>query len=253
HPLLQPRGDMDTKVYVDLAKHGTDQPFFVSPLYLYFLRLFGVSLFVVRAAQIILGALAVTMIFDTGRLWFGERAATIAALLAILTGVISFYEVTILQAAIDPFLVAAALWLLSRAIKQNELRTFAAAGFAAGLFVLNRPNAILWIPALVLGILWLRDWRAAAAVTIAFIVPIVPVTARNYSVSHQFVMIASHGGLNFYIGNNEDADGTYHHVPGIRPTIAGQEEDAPRVEARDGSFYRRAWQWIRSNPAKALA
>jgi len=84
-------------------------------------------------------------------------------------------------------------------------------------------------------------------------VPIVPVTIRNYVVSNQIVMIASHGGLNFYIGNNADADGTYHHVAGIRPTIAGQEEDAPRVEAVEGSFYRRASRWIRAYPARALA
>lgn len=244
---------MDTTVYVALAQHGTDQPFFISPLYLYFLRLCGVHLLAARIVQIVLGSLAVVLIFDTARLWFGDRAATIAALLAIFTGVISFYEVTILQAAIDPFLVAATLWLLSRAILQNDLRLFAAAGLATGLFVLNRPNAILWIPALTIALLWLRGWRPALALACAVLLPIVPVAMRNYAVSHQFVPIASHGGLNFYIGNNENADGTYHHVSGIRPTIAGQEEDAPRIEAQEGSFYRRAWQWIQSNPGKASA
>ncbi len=251
HPLLQPRGDMDTTVYVALAQHGTDQPFFVSPLYLYFLRIFGVDLFAARIAQIILGALAVVMIFDAGRRWFGDRAATISAVLAILTGVISFYEVTILQAALDPFLVALSLWLLTTALQSERSTWFAATGIAIGLFVLNRPNALLWVPVLALMVLWLRGWRAGAVLSVAFLVPIAPVTIRNYVVSHQFVMIASHGSLNFYIGNSPDADGTYHHVPGIRPTIAGQEEDAPREEAAQGSFYRRAWQWIRSHPERA--
>jgi tetratricopeptide (TPR) repeat protein len=59
--------------------------------------------------------------------------------------------------------------------------------------------------------------------------------------------------LNFYVGNNPQADGTYHHVPGIRPTIAGQQEDAPQVEARRGSFYRQAWSWIRANPLSAVS
>jgi len=266
HPLLQPRGDMDTSVYVALAQHGTDQPFFVSPLYLYFLRIFGVDLFAARVAQIILGAVAVVLTFDSARIWFGDRAAIISAVLAMLTGVISFYEITILQAALDPFLIAATLWLLTRALTlkmgdrqsclsgQTRLSVlhFAATGLAAGLFVLNRPNALLWIPVLALSILWLRGWRSAIVLSVAFIVPIVPVTIRNYVVSHQLVMIASHGGLNFYIGNNPEADGTYHHVPGIRPTIAGQEEDAPRVEAKEGSFYRRAFEWIRENPITAV-
>src|SRR5439155_19428941 len=168
------------------------------------------------------------------RLWFGDRAATIAATLAVLTGVISFYEVTILQAALDPFLFAVTLGLLTHALLQKEALLFFATGLTAGLFVLNRPNAILWIPVLALAILWLRGWRAAALLIIAFALPISAVTLRNYVVSRQWVMIASHGGLNFYIGNNAQADGTYHHVPGIRPTIAGQQEDAPRVEAQGG-------------------
>jgi len=66
---------------------------------------------------------------------------------AILTGVISFYEVTLLQAALDPFLVALTLSLLAtRCFKKIRLLFFAA-GLTAGLFVLNRPNAIVWIPA----------------------------------------------------------------------------------------------------------
>jgi 4-amino-4-deoxy-L-arabinose transferase-like glycosyltransferase len=251
YPLLRPRGEMDTAVYVSLARYPTQQPFFFSPLYLYFLRALDVNLFAVKLAQIFLGAIAVLIIFDTARLWFGDRAATIGAILAIFTGIISFYEVTILQAALDPFLIALTLGLLTHALLQKDPVLFFATGLTAGLFILNRPNAILWIPVLALGILWLRGWRSAALLLLAFALPIVAVTIRNYVVSQQFVMIASHGGLNFYIGNNAEADGTYHHVPGIRPTIQGQAEDAPRVEASEGSFYRRAWQWIQSHPQSA--
>jgi 4-amino-4-deoxy-L-arabinose transferase-like glycosyltransferase len=252
HPLLQPRGDMDTAVYVALARYPTAQPFFVSPLYLYFLRAFDVNLFAVRIAQIVLGALAVLLIFDTARLWFGDLAATIAAALAILTGVFTFYEVTILQAALDPFLVAITLALLAHSLLSKDPVMFFATGLTAGLLVLNRPNAILWLPILAIAIVWVRGFRAAALLAIACSLPIVGVTARNYYVSRQFVMIASHGGLNFYIGNNPAADGTYHHVEGIRPTIAGQAEDAEKVEAREGRFSRRAWEWIQSNPAAAV-
>src|SRR5207248_8868595 len=89
------------------------------------------------------------------------------------------------------------------------------------------------------GLMWTRGWRIALVLLVACAMPIVAVTVRNYIVSRQFVMIASHGGLNFYIGNNADADGTYHHVEGVRPTILGQAEDAQKVEARQGSFYGR--------------
>lgn len=259
HPLLQPRGDMDTAAYVSLALELAPQPYFVSPLYLYFLRALDVSLLTVRIAQIILGSLAVILIFDTARRWFGDVAATVAAALAIATGVISFYEVTILPAALDPFLVALTLSLLTYALQANDSIMFAATGLSLGLFVLNRPNAILWVPVLVICVAAgfslrnrLGGLKPAATLLIGFFIAIAPVAIRNYIVGHQFVPIASHGGLNFFIGNNAEADGTYHHVEGIRPTIAGQAEDAPRVEAQQGSFYRRAWQWIRSNPAAAV-
>lgn len=242
---------MDTAAYVALATSAGPHAYFVSPLYIYFLRAFDVSLVAVRIAQIILGSVAVVLIFDTSRRWFGDRAATIGAVLAILTGVISFYEVTVLQAAIDPFLVALTLSLLTYALQTGDQVLFAVTGLSLGAFVLNRPNAILWAPVVVLAVIWVRSWRNAAALTIAFLLPLGAVTLRNYVVAHEVVLIASHGGLNFYIGNSADADGTYHHVPGIRPTIAGQEEDAPVVEAREGSFYRRAWTWIAGNPGMA--
>jgi tetratricopeptide (TPR) repeat protein len=87
-------------------------------------------------------------------------------------------------------------------------------------------------------------------------------TLRNYAASGQAVIIASHGGLNFYIGNHDGADGTYSPVPGIRPSIAGQATDSRRVaEAAVGRpvspdevstyFYGLGWEWIRQHPGRA--
>jgi hypothetical protein len=95
------------------------EPFFVSPLYVYFLAgvfALGGSLTVVRTIQIVLGAVAVGLLFVTTRHWFGERAAWVAAALAILTGLFTFYEILILQAALDPFLVSLTLALVSRSL-----------------------------------------------------------------------------------------------------------------------------------------
>jgi len=39
------------------------------------------------------------------------------------------------------------------------------------------------------------------------VLPIIPVTLHNALVGHDFVPIASQGGVNFYIGNNPVADG----------------------------------------------
>lgn len=266
HPLLQPTGVMDSAVYLSYARSGPPAvAYFISPLYLYFLRLTGASIFVALVLQIVLGSLGVVLAYDTARRWFGSRGAFVTAVLVVLTGVISFNEVTILQSALDPFLVALTLWLLTIALQgsDHEVRGFGLAGAGAALFVLNRPNVLIWIAGL--GVLFLlqRRFRAVAAFVVGCAVVLSPVLVRNYVVAHELVLVSSHGGLNFYIGNNETADGTYHAVRGIRPTIDGQSEDSRSVAERAVGlpltapqvsrwFYGQAFDWIRANPVAAL-
>ena len=302
HPLLQPHGELDTAYYIALgqriALEGVFAPigaFFVSPLYVSFLAAVfatGGSLLAAQLIQIGLGAAAVGMLFAGARHWFGERAALVAAGLAILTGVFTFNEVLILQSALDPFLVSCALFALTRAMAGGGTWTFAAAGASLGLLALNRPNAIVFAVAAVAGV-FVVQWRPAlserqraeghaavnqigrgargwwarvnrATVLMASLLAVLAVNAaRNYIVSGDLVLIASHGGLNLFIGNHDRADGTYTPVPGITPSIAGQATDSTRVAETDmgrrlspgevsNYFARRAVDWVIEHPADAL-
>lgn len=300
HPLLQPLGELDTAYYVDvasrIAREGVLAPVgasVVSPLYLYFLAAVfaaGGSLLAAQLIQIALGSAAVGLVFATTRHWFGERAAVVAAGLAIITGPLTFNEVLILQSALDPFLVASALYGLTRATRGGAA-THAAAGVALGLLSLNRPNAIVFAAAAVVILTVCRlgpqapeargrrdaEAKVAASRTRkpfarAAMPAVVMATAlagvlganaaRHYAASGDVVLIASHGGLNLYIGNHERADGTYTPVPGISPSIAGQARDAARVvESAIGRppaagevsdyFTRRAFEWIVAHPGDA--
>jgi len=69
------------------------------------------------------------------------------------------------------------------------------------------------------------------------------------------VLVASSGGINFYIGNNSEADGLTASVPGESgatgrceegPTMVG-EGDRKRITASEQSdfWYRKGWGWIR--------
>jgi tetratricopeptide (TPR) repeat protein len=296
HPLLQPHGELDTAYYVTLsqriAAEGLLAPvgaFAVSPLYVYFLAAVfacGGSLLAAQVLQIALGSAAVTLLYVTARHWFGERAALVAAGLAILTGVFTFNEVLILQSALDPFLVSCALYALTRTTAGGGAVVFAGAGASLGLIALNRPNALVFAVAAA-AVVFLRStfatatagspfakaptgqqhWAARAkrgAVLVTSLLAVLAVNAaRNYAVSGDLVMIASHGGLNLYIGNHDRADGTYTPVPGITPSIAGQAGDSARVA--EASMGRRlspgevsryfAWQaidWVTGHPVDAL-
>jgi Flp pilus assembly protein TadD/4-amino-4-deoxy-L-arabinose transferase-like glycosyltransferase len=271
--LTQPDAGLDTTVYTTLASQVAAGNlalgpglYFVSPLYIYFLALvLGVAktFAAARFVQIALGTAAVALVFATAQRWFGSRAAWIAAILAALTGLFTFHEVLLLQASLDPFLTAAALCALAWALTSGPSgRWFAIAGALFGLQTMNRPNVL--VPAVVvIGILVIgRRWRSALWVAAGIAAALTPLAIRNYAVAGDWSPMSSHGGLNFYIGNNPDADGTYHLVPGITPAISGQRDDARKVaEAAVGRhlddgevssyFYGLGWHWIRANPRDA--
>jgi Flp pilus assembly protein TadD len=285
HPLLQPHGELDTAYYVTLsqriASEGLFAPigaFFVSPLYVYFLATVfaaGGSLLAARLIQIVLGAAGVALLYAAARHWFGERAALVAAGLAMLTGIFTFNEILILQSALDPFLVSCALYALTRTSAGGKSGAFAAAGGSLGLLALNRPNAFVFAVAAAAAVFVPAFARTVAGkqstargrrglVLVASLLAVLAANAaRNYAVSGEFVLIASHGGLNLFIGNHDRADGTYTPVPGITPSVAGQAGDSKRVaEASTGRslspeevssyFARRAVDWVLAHPGDAL-
>jgi tetratricopeptide (TPR) repeat protein len=277
HPLLQPRGVLDDAAYVRLAERvasgdvtlGPDV-YYLAPLYTYVLgALFaaGGSLVAARMLQITLGSVAVALVGLTARRWFGPAAALPAAIAAALTGLFTFNEILILQSSLDPFLTALALFALARALERRSIGSCVAAGLASGALALNRPNALL--AAVAVAVAWVGARRSrvglreVSAYALGVALLVAPVTIRNRVVAGEWVLLTSHGGLNFYIGNRAGADGTWMGIPGIAPDIEGQARDARRVAsqalgrpagARETSayFYGLAWQWIRTHPGEAL-
>ncbi|PYR92562.1 MAG: hypothetical protein DMF84_13775 [Acidobacteria bacterium] len=275
HPLLQANAGLDTTVYTTLASkvlagNTSLAPglYFVSPLYIYFLAAvltMSDSLASARLVQIALGTAAVWLIFVGARAWFGERAAWSAAVLAGLTGLFTFHEVLVLQAALDPFLTAAALTTLALALTAPRAPLwFALSGVAFGIQTLNRPNVLIPCLVMIAMLAIARRWRSTVFMAAGLAIAVSPMIVRNVVVAGDWSPGSSHGGLNFYIGNNAEANGTYHVVPGITPNIVGQQQDARRVaEASVGRalddagvsayFYGLGWAWIRLHPKDALA
>ena len=276
HPLLQPEGGTDSAYYLSLVHGvlggepaGAGHAFFVAPLYVYFLA--GAlavlrSELGVRLLQIVLGTVAVWLIYRTARDWFGERAALLSAALAAGTGLFTFHEILLLHGALDPFLTALSLFVVARAVITRDTRWFLAAGLATGLHALNRPNVIAYAAVVVAGsvLTWgaREGARHAAAFACGVALLLAPVALHNYARTGEVVIVSSHGGLNFYIGNNPEADGTYRAIPGITPSIAGQAGDAQRLASQalghdagdaetSGYFYDRALEWMRREPGRA--
>lgn len=274
HVLTQPDAGLDTTAYVALAHRvlngdGGLGPglYFLSPLYAYFLAAVltvNDAFTTVRLVQIALGTAATALVYVSANEWFGRRAAWMAAALAALTGLFTFYESLLLQTALDPFLTAASMACLALALKRRDPYWYALAGLGFGIQTCNRPNVA--VPSLLIALLLAgaRRWRAATVFAAAVALALVPVTVRNIVVSGYWSPVtSSHGGLNFYIGNNAEADGTYRSVPDVTPDVKGQQQDTRRVaetavgHALDDAsvsdyFYGRGLAWIRSQPGAAL-
>jgi tetratricopeptide (TPR) repeat protein len=292
HPLTQPDAGLDTTAYVALATQVLDGNwglgpglYYVSPFYIYFLAaaLAALKSFTaVRVLQILLGTASVGLIFATARAWLGARAAWLAAALAGLTGLFTFYEVLILQASVDTFLTSAALYFLTRSLlppadgsHRNEEKESVAsacrrkdlltAGLIFGIQTLNRPNVLLAAAGVAAVMLIVtRRIRPAAILLAGLMLGTAPAAVRNLVVAHQWSLVSSHGGLNFYIGNSEDATGFYRFISGVTPTIAGQETDTRRVAERalghpvtdaevSDYFFGLSRTWMANHPGDAVA
>ena len=234
---------IDESSYVLWARELADgdfsggKVFYQDPLYPYFLALifkvFGENFLLIRLLQAALGVGAVALCFWTSRKLLGDGPALLAAGIMALSRGMYFFELQIEKTTLVIFLSAAALALGAAAADRPRAKwRWLALGLNLGLLSLLRGN---FLPILPFFMLWalLANWREPALTRLArpgllvlgLALVILPATIRNYRLSGEFTLTTSQGGPNFYLGNNELAEGIYTILPFVRPD--------PRYEAAD--------------------
>ena len=141
---------------------------------------------------------------------------------------------------------------------------------AQGLFVLNRENAAVLAPVVLVWIVWLCRPLGFAALAVrsgAFLLGIaavlLPVGLRNQYVGGEFLLTTSQLGPNFYIGNHHGANGRYEPLRPYRGDVRFERFDAHHLaEEQTGQtlspgevsayWLRRTLGEIRDNPADWL-
>lgn len=110
------------------------------------------------------------------------------------------------------------------------------------------------------------QWPVLSRIALVFLgaaITILPVTLRNRLVGGEWVLIATNGGVNFYIGNNPQADGIAAVVPGTRADWEGGYEDTHRIPEQElgrrltegevsAYWFNKGWAWIRGHPGAWL-
>jgi 4-amino-4-deoxy-L-arabinose transferase-like glycosyltransferase len=245
-----------------------------SPLYFYFLgavfAVVGESHRWVLALQFALGIGSALLVHRLAREIFGPLSALLTLALCAFYGLVLVYEGQLMDASFSVLLPSAFLFLFHRAGRSRRATAWFPAGVVLGLFFLTRPNGLIFLP---LAAAWVflrakesvpagRRAVATAALIGGTALAVLPVTLRNRAVTGEPVLLTSHGGINFYVGNNEHATGFFTPPPGMPPLPGVFNREIPRSVAeretgRTGMsdsevssyWFGRGFSFIRGNPA----
>jgi tetratricopeptide (TPR) repeat protein len=248
-------------------------PYFRAPLYPWFLglcfRVFGENFLIPRLLQAGFGTATVALTWLIGREAAGRAVAATAAFGMAVYWIAIYFDGELLLETLYVPLALLALWLSLRLWGRQSFGAAFAAGAAWGVAALARPNHLALLPLLALWVATLagpsrrRGLALAGALALGTLLPILPVTARNYLVGRDVVLVASQGGVNFWIGNNPKADGNLAVVPGTRADWWGGYRDSIALAETEAGrklspsevsrhYARKAWAFIVGEPRRSL-
>ena len=201
---------------------------FANPGYAEFLgalyRLLPANESVALTTQALLGGVTAVVLGLTARALFADRRAGLcAALLWALYVPAIYYDGVLLTPCLTALLSSlalAAVVAISRSKAQRRsLRAVLAWGLAAGICVgfatlLRASNVLLGVALAGVLLLWSRAGQrelrpAAGALALGVALVVAPHVLSQHASSGDWLPVSANGGMNFWVGNNRDADGTY--------------------------------------------
>lgn len=196
-------------------------PLWRAPLYPWLLGLvYAVvenDLLSARMLNLVLQLAAIALLYRVAREHFGYVPARIAAGLLAVNGIAVFYGAEILSSSLELLMAVLAAWSTLALRKNPDWRQAVLCGIVWGLAALARPNFLLVAPAAFVFALWPERRILLPRLASAFLglaLPILPIASANLVIGHETVLIATQGGVNYWIGNNPAADGVSAILPG---------------------------------------
>jgi tetratricopeptide (TPR) repeat protein len=170
----------------------------------------GPNVTAIQWLHFILGSVSAALTALLGTVLFGKRVGIVAGFLGALYAPFLFFEGQLLTPALSIFFnLILALMLVTSSPPWGMIGLLG--GVAAGV----RPDILISFPMVCGYRLWgfakthgNRKALAKLALLVSgFMLVCIPITARNYRLSGQFVLFSANAGINFYTGNGPDADG----------------------------------------------
>jgi len=278
---IQPGTGSDSQFYVQWAEDivsgniiGRDV-FYALPVYPYFLSLAylyaGGSVFGLIIIQMLVGSINCGLIYLLGRKLFNEQVGIIAGAIACGYLMFIFYDRMLLPASLVISLGLFLALLLLKVKDNPSLGKWLGAGLLLGLCALAKASFFLLGIFILLWIIYEYSKHSmrqrllyCACFILSFFLLIGTTTLRNYLVANDPVLITAHSGINFYLGNNPQANGLFKPPPFMRPAQSGLIDDAriiaEKMEGRrlkpseaSNFWLRRSLSFIGAYPLSYLA
>jgi Tfp pilus assembly protein PilF len=236
----------DSALFNHLAQriqiHGLiqDHAFYIAPLYPYFFALvqtlFNDSLLALRIIQSLLGIGTALCVFKLGEKAMNKITGVIAAIIAATYAPFLFFESQFLGTSLVTFLITASITLLVyvKYSKTGILFAFAS-GVLFSLAVTGRPNLILVAPVIPAYFILKKpltslNIKYTGITLLGLLIPLALTSVHNYLSERNPSPLTTHGGINFYIGNHENADGTWLAPEGFEASVSSINlEESKRI------------------------
>ncbi|MDH4155751.1 MAG: glycosyltransferase family 39 protein [candidate division Zixibacteria bacterium] len=249
-----------------------DTTYFRAPFYVFCLSflywLFGASLWVGRIFGMTLGLGSIVVTCLLTRPLFGRKVALVAAVLQAVNPVMIYFEGELLLDPLFMLLLQLAVYRLVHWLDGHRPSDAFWTGLFLALASITRPTALMFIVIIPLSVLlFKRPEKRLAVQFMSFLLPLVVIVGavfvRNLAVAGDPVIVASQGGINFYIGNNPDADGLSAALP--EPLghnwkvqdisyVAQKETGEKLLPGQVSAFWTsRAMEWIAGQPGQFLS
>ena len=172
------------------------------------------------------GVTAIVLGLSANALFKDRRAGLIAAFYWAFYAPSIYYDGALLTPSLGALLTTLAVGALIRVLDiargAGSRRSFLTWGFAAGLCVggatLLRPsNVLLGLSLAGVLLIWGRTQRqlraAALALTLGVVLVITPRIFAQHAATGDWIPLSANGGMNLWVGNNRDANGSYGTAP----------------------------------------
>lgn len=187
------------------------QSFFLAVIYI----VFGYNPQIAYIFEVLISSFTCITIYYIGKTVYNKKIGIISGLIATFYPTFIIFSGVLGSETLFIFLFNLSILFLLRFQQEQSAKNILIAGVSFGLATHVRPAAIGFVLIILIWILLTKKDRKRYLIKsmLIFLIAIAiisPWTIRNYNVFHEFVLVSTNNGDNFWNGNNPEATGTYN-------------------------------------------